>query len=658
MAVNLSPLGGAGAQFFNNSGVPLSGGLLYTYAAGTSTPAITYTSSNGVTPLANPIVLNAGGRIPTGEIWVTDGISYKFVLKDSTDTLIATWDNILGINSNFITFTSQEEVVTATQGQTVFTTSITYTVGTNNLSVFVNGSNQIVDTNYLETTGNSVTFLTGLNVGDVVKFTTVATVASNNTSSANVSYLPAGSSAVATNVQTKLRESVSVKDFGAKGDGATDDTITIQNAFDAGATFFPVGTYIISSALIIPVGLSIYGESRTGSIIKSSTAGINMIQASYTGAYPTLAENKISNLSFVANAANIVAISYTFASNVDIESCTFFGVKYSVYMSGGWYNSVLNCRSEGIGIYAPGGLYFTSPTSGSSSNYVFWLTVTNFKLYSGNGASSTAADAIYLNRVVGGQIRDIQFNSTSGANGIHLTGDCQGCTVDTYITTGQTSGIILDSTSSSTPSFTILNNCQIDSCTGTSYVNDTGSSYTTFSNFNITSGAGNIGVALNISALSYANIQGCIFGGFSTVNAINIGDSNFCLIQGNSFIGCNTGLAFFASNTYNNIDGNIFVSVTNPVAGTLSAIGNVVQSNNSGFSRTSYSISPAVPPTLTAYTNASGFSQRVYVTGGTVSNILINGQSTGVSSGSFLINVSETITLAYSVAPTWLWVAA
>ena len=94
MSVNLSPLGGAGAQFFTNDGVPLTGGLLYTYLAGTSTPATAYTSSNGLTALANPIILDAAGRVPTGEIWLSDGISYKFVLKDSTDVLIATWDNL------------------------------------------------------------------------------------------------------------------------------------------------------------------------------------------------------------------------------------------------------------------------------------------------------------------------------------------------------------------------------------------------------------------------------------------------------------------------------------------------------------------------------------------------------------------------------------
>ena len=64
MAVNLSPIGGAGWQFFNNNGVPLSGGLIYTYVAGTSTPLVTYTSVSGLIANSNPIVLDSARRGP------------------------------------------------------------------------------------------------------------------------------------------------------------------------------------------------------------------------------------------------------------------------------------------------------------------------------------------------------------------------------------------------------------------------------------------------------------------------------------------------------------------------------------------------------------------------------------------------------------------
>ena len=97
MTVNLSLLGGAGWQFSDNNGSPLSGGLLYTYQAGTALAANTYTSASGVTPNSNPVVLNAGGRV-AGEIWLTQGQAYKFVLKTSTGVTLGTYDNVPGAN--------------------------------------------------------------------------------------------------------------------------------------------------------------------------------------------------------------------------------------------------------------------------------------------------------------------------------------------------------------------------------------------------------------------------------------------------------------------------------------------------------------------------------------------------------------------------------
>jgi hypothetical protein len=96
MTVLLSPAAGVAAQFFTNTGSVLTGGKLYTYSAGTTTPAVTYTSVTGNTNHPNPIVLDAAGRVPSGEIWLANGAQYKFVLKDSNDVLIATYDNITG----------------------------------------------------------------------------------------------------------------------------------------------------------------------------------------------------------------------------------------------------------------------------------------------------------------------------------------------------------------------------------------------------------------------------------------------------------------------------------------------------------------------------------------------------------------------------------
>jgi hypothetical protein len=95
MAVNLSPIGN-GFQFFDNNGAPLNAGKIYTYQAGSSTPLATYTSSSGLTANANPIILGTSGR-PSNDIWLSEGFFYKFILKDSSDVTIQTYDNLYGI---------------------------------------------------------------------------------------------------------------------------------------------------------------------------------------------------------------------------------------------------------------------------------------------------------------------------------------------------------------------------------------------------------------------------------------------------------------------------------------------------------------------------------------------------------------------------------
>jgi microcystin-dependent protein len=93
--VLLSPVGN-GQQFFDNNGVPLAGGLIYTYIAGSSTLLATYTTNAGTIANSNPIVLDSAGRTPN-EIWMDTGYSYKFILKTATFTTLQTLDNLYPI---------------------------------------------------------------------------------------------------------------------------------------------------------------------------------------------------------------------------------------------------------------------------------------------------------------------------------------------------------------------------------------------------------------------------------------------------------------------------------------------------------------------------------------------------------------------------------
>ena len=151
MAVFLSPVGGVAAQFFTNTGAVLTGGKLYTYAAGTTTPLTSYTTNFGNVARTNPVVLDAAGRVPDGgEIWITSAI-YKFVLKDSNDVLIATYDNISGVGvpiNNPENFTGD--------GTTVAFTLSTSVANENVISAYINGVYQ--NKNTFSVSGTTLTF--------------------------------------------------------------------------------------------------------------------------------------------------------------------------------------------------------------------------------------------------------------------------------------------------------------------------------------------------------------------------------------------------------------------------------------------------------------------------------------------------------------------
>ena len=99
-SVNLSPLFNGQTMF--NGIVPLAGGQIYCYQAGSSTPLATYTTSSGNIANPNPVILGSTGKLPS-EMWLQAGYAYKFVLQDSSNVTINTYDNISGIISTIPT---------------------------------------------------------------------------------------------------------------------------------------------------------------------------------------------------------------------------------------------------------------------------------------------------------------------------------------------------------------------------------------------------------------------------------------------------------------------------------------------------------------------------------------------------------------------------
>ena len=478
MAVNLSPLGGVAAQFFDNSGNVLTGGKIYTYSAGTTTDQATYTNSTGVTFHSNPIILDASGRVPGGEIWLADNIAYKFVIEDSNNVLIGTYDNIVGINSNFLNFYTQEEIQTATAGQTVFTLStVSYTPGSNSLSVFVDGVNQYDGSSYayVETDSTTVTFTAGLHVGALVKFTTAVTLSGGAVNAINVVYDPPFTGGVATTVEHKLSEMISVTDFGATGNGVTDDSASIQAAIDAAQgrpIYIPEGTYILGTPLelnfssanaptyqpatqLIGAGQKIvtlvnrsgdYGIKNTPTLAQTTqTIGVRFSGGQLSGFTLTTDGSSAAGSGGIELASywnailSNLYISSTDTSGISVPLIPAFGANSDKYSCGSLIvdNCELNANAE-WGISAE--MYSITWTirncyiANNAFGGVYTLGVGHQIIdnaIAGNGTSTSTAGGIHLDTTVGfGSpenviVRDNELDNNWGCHIYHTGSNCQ-----------------------------------------------------------------------------------------------------------------------------------------------------------------------------------------------------------------------------------------
>jgi len=148
--------------------------------------------------------------------------------------------------------------------------------------VFVDGVNQYgpgAQYAYTETSSTVVTFTSGLHVGAEVKFTTAQTLSGGAIDSSQVVYDPPFANSVSTNVEAKLSQTVSVIDFGAVGDGTTDDYQAFQDAIDAlpvsgGTIIIPATTtneWVISQTLNVRKKVHLVGQIAKGTGTKGTT---------------------------------------------------------------------------------------------------------------------------------------------------------------------------------------------------------------------------------------------------------------------------------------------------------------------------------------------------------------------------------------------------
>jgi hypothetical protein len=161
--------------------------------------------------------------------------------------------------------------------------AVAYTLSRNpgslyNLDISVDGVTQEPVRDYT-LLGTVVTFTSALPINSRIVIKYKEGLPNVSGDSQDIRYVPAGSSTVRT-VQAKLRETVSVKDFGAVGDGVTDDTAAIQAAIDEnnGCTiYFPNGTYAVGSTINIDSCACYFVFERA--IIKPIANGFTIFKA-------------------------------------------------------------------------------------------------------------------------------------------------------------------------------------------------------------------------------------------------------------------------------------------------------------------------------------------------------------------------------------------
>jgi len=359
----LSPVWGAGAQLFDNSGNVLTGGKIETYEAGTTTNAVTYADPTGNTFNSNPIIADASGRL-SNEIWLPVSGAYKFVLKDTNDVLIATYDNIPTIPQPPIV--NDASSISYEQGYTV--TAGAFTVGATYLITSVGTTNFVAIGAAANVTGILFT-ATGVGSGD-------------------------GTAQYSRTVQTKLRETVSVDDFGAVADATsgttgTDNSAAFQAAVDSGKSVFipatPTGFGYRVASIAITKPIRVFGAGMGATLIWPTTGNSCFIVGTD--------DVEISDLTFIGKTGTgqaevygdcikYDAVTYDAAFVRPIQGCKVERVKFRNLKMNGIHvvqplreSHIRECRFLGMGNAATtrSAIYMRQTLGTPGDSNVLWI---------------------------------------------------------------------------------------------------------------------------------------------------------------------------------------------------------------------------------------------------------------------------------------------
>jgi hypothetical protein len=297
---------------------------------------------------------------------------------------------------------------TATAGQTVFSGLGEYggtlAYSANRESVFVNGAFQQRDIDYTADNGTSITITPALLVGDVVEVHCVNNVSGAVTDqSSGIYFTQAGTGATARTIDSKLKDMVSVKDFGAIGDGVANDAPAFQAAIDSGAKYIrvpaPATQYLLTQSLNM-TGLRGVTFEFEASLDISGAPGFCQILAKHNGAVFDLTGSFdccFINASVEGDAVSVPTCMFLLARNTSASSASrhrFFNPRSTGHFSTA---VVYNYGSEENDFFGP---FFVQKAAGKSCVY---LAATNAASLSSQFATiSTGTQSTTVLRFFGG----------------------------------------------------------------------------------------------------------------------------------------------------------------------------------------------------------------------------------------------------------------
>lgn len=344
--------------FTDTTGAPLESGYIYIGQSNLNpetAPVNVFWDAALTIPAAQPIRTVGGypSRAGTASRLYSSTDTYSITVRNKNHVLVfSAFDQT---DSPSSVFDISTQVITATASQVTFTlTTFAYLPGTDTLQVYRNGLRLILNQDYLETNSSTVTLTAPATVGDQFLFQGGTVITGNQVPGSQVSFLQAGTGAVTRNMQDKARDSVSVKDFNAVGDGVTDDTVAVQAAINSlgvagGCVLVPDGLkLVVSSNLTVNANCSLKGPHQFigspkdnssapygqvgGAILLSSSATIILKGGSSLSGLLIYRQG----MSFPSQNSSAFAGVAVTASGDDIavSKCMIIGFNKAIYSSG------------------------------------------------------------------------------------------------------------------------------------------------------------------------------------------------------------------------------------------------------------------------------------------------------------------------------------